>query len=316
MSDSKSSGNLTKGDVISFVAILLMGVLVFFGMNFMTMGDRIPSMVVAILTVVLMTIFVFLAAYAKGQDRNQSKWKKVQYAMLALYVLMLVPCYMFSAKFFDVQLDKEDVIRNVNADTAGLDKLFGDYSRQCESRVSAYQIELESMMTSREGRARLAEMLDIDASSVTKESVDIAVESFSKSLKGAEFKSLEADKNILVKNSEANFNSWNVMMIPQYAQELGGAREKYASELKRIYDKSHNSLERNIPEFDISEYESGSAVMNKFKSVGTFSAAGLLAVVVLGFLGLVKYLLTPASRVIDMKKGDASVITDDGGYSL
>lgn len=107
MNESKSSGNLSKGDIISFVALLLMGVLVFFGMNFMTLGDRIPSIVVAILTVVLMTVFVFLAAYAKAQDRNQSTWKKVEYAMLALYILALIPCYIFSAKFLMCSLTKK-----------------------------------------------------------------------------------------------------------------------------------------------------------------------------------------------------------------
>lgn len=314
MSDSKSSGNLTKGDVISFVAILLMGVLVFFGMNFMTLGDRIPSMVVAILTVLLMTVFVFLAAYAKSQDRDRSKWKAVAYSMLALYVLALVPCYVFSAKFFDVQLGKEDVIRQVNTDTDNLDRLFKDYNRKCESRVSAYQIELKSMMTTAEGRARVAKLLDTDAASVTAQSVDMAVESFSKSLKGAEFRSLEAEKNNLKKNCEADFNSWNIMMIPQYAQELGTANKRYASELKRIYDKSQNSFEHNVPEFDVTAYESGSAVLDKFTKAGTFSVVGLLAVLFLGILGLVKYLLTPASRVVEFKKGDATVIEQDGGF--
>lgn len=245
MSDKNNSGNLSKGDVISFVALLLMGVLVFFGMNFMTLGDKIPSIVVAILTVVLMTVFVFLAAYAKAQDRNQSTWKKVEYAMLALYVLALIPCYIFSAKFFDVQFDKDNVMKQVQTDTNDLNKLFNDYNRKCESRVSAYQIDLESMLTSTEGRSKLASLLEInDPSSVTKESVTQAAQSFSKSLKGAEYKALEAEKNNLVKNCETNFNNWNIMFIPQYAYELGTAKGKYASELERIYGKTQNNIEK------------------------------------------------------------------------
>ena len=79
-----NSDNLSKGDIISFVAIILLGVTVFFGMNFSTLGDKVPSIVVAILLVVVMTVFVFLAAHAKARNRNQSMWKNVEYAMLGL----------------------------------------------------------------------------------------------------------------------------------------------------------------------------------------------------------------------------------------
>lgn len=317
MSDSKSTGNLSKGDIISFVALLLMGVLVFFGMNFMTLGDRIPSIVVAILTVVLMTVFVFLAAYAKAQDRNQSTWKKVQYAMLGLYVLGLIPCYIFSAKFFDVQFDKTNIMKQVQADTNDLNKLFSDYNRKCESRASAYQIDLEAMLTTTEGRTRIAELLDIkNPLSVTKESINQAVSSFSKSLKGADFKSLENEKNNLVKNCETNFNNWNIMFIPQYAYELGTAKGKYATELERIYNKTQNNIEKNVPEFDTERYVNESGILDIFKSTNNFSVVGFLVVLFLGFLGLVKYLLGDKSTVIPMKQGAASVIGEDGGFTF
>lgn len=316
MNDTKSSGNLSKGDVISFVALLLMGVLVFFGMNFMTMGDRIPSIVVAILTVVLMTVFVFLAAYGKAQDRNQGTWKKVQYAMLGLYVLGLIPCYMFTAKFFDVQFDKAEILGQVQKDTDGLDKLFTDYSRKCESRANAYQIGLEAMMTTPEGRAKVADLLDIkNPNDVSKENINQAVSSFSKSLKGADFKALEAEKNNLVKNCETNFGNWNVMFIPQYAYELGTAKEKYASGLERLYKKTHNNIEKNVPEFDAASYAGESGIIDSFKTV-RFSPIGLIVVIFLGVLGLVKYLLGDKSTVIPMSEGDSSIIEQGGGFTF
>lgn len=317
MSDSKSSGNLSKGDIISFVALLLMGVLVFFGMNFMTLGDRIPSIVVAIVTVVLMTVFVFLAAYAKAQDRNQSTWKKVEYTMLVLYILALIPCYIFSAKFFDVQFDKENIMKQVNKDISDLDKLFADYNRKCESRASAYQIDLDAMMTTPEGRDSIAELIDVqDLSSNTKENINQVVSSFSKSLVGAEFETLKSEKNNLVKNCETNFKNWNIMFIPQYAQELGAAKSKYATELERIYGKPHNNIEKNVPELETERYMNESGILDTFRSTDKFSVIGLLVVLFLGFLGLVKYLLGDKSTVIQMKQGDTSVIGEDGGFTF
>ncbi|MDE7136638.1 MAG: hypothetical protein K2N91_08390, partial [Muribaculaceae bacterium] len=265
----------------------------------------------------LMTVFVFLAAYAKAQDRNQSTWKKVEYAMLALYILALIPCYIFSAKFFDVQFDKENIMKQVNKDTSDLDKLFADYNRKCESRASAYQIDLEALMTTPEGRARIAELTGADSpSSVNKNSIDQIVSSFSKSLKGSEYNTLNAEKNKLVKNCEENFNNWNIMFIPKYAYELGMAKSKYASDLERIYGQVHNNIERNIPEFDAESYMNESNIIETFRSAGKFSVIGLLVVLFLGFLGLVKYLLGDKSTVIPMKVGSSSIINDGGGYTF
>lgn len=315
MSNSKSSGGLSKGDVISFVSLLLMGVLVFFGMNFMTLGDRIPSIVVAIITVVLMTVFVFFAAYAKGQDRNQSTWKKIEFAMIALYLLALVPCYYFAASFFDVQFNKDNIMRQVQSEKDNLNKLFADYSRNCEARASAYQIDLETLLTTGEGRERIARLLEISGSEVTREKVNMAVSAFSKTLKGAEFKTLEAEKNNLLKNCDKNFDNWNIMFIPQYAQELGSAAPKYASELERIYSKAGNNLEKHVPEFYTSIYQE-SVILDTFTSTGRFSFVALIVVLFLGLLGLVKYLLGNRSSVIPMKAGDVSVITEDGGMTF
>ncbi len=317
MSKEKNPGKLTKGDVISFVALLLMGVLVFFGMNFMTLGDKIPSIMVAIITVILMTVFVFLAAFAKAQNRNQSTWKKVQYSMLFLYVVALIPCYFFVAKFFDVQFEKDRVLEQVEKDTDGLNDLFGSYSRQCEARVSEYRIMLEAMVKSKEGRTQLASLLDIEnPDNVTMESVNQAVEVFSKSLKGAQYKNLEASKNKLVKNSRNNFSNWNLMYIPRYAYELGTAQAKYAEDLKRIYDKTQNDIEQNVPEFDIESYSEDSEVLSTFRATDRFSIVGLLVVIFLGFLGLVKYLLGEGSTVKPLKQGEASVIEKTGGIQF
>lgn len=312
MKTSNSSSNLSKADIISFLALLIMGILVFFGMNFMTLGDRIVSIVVAVLTVVLMTVFVFLAAYAKAQDKYQDAWKKIEYTLVALYVLALVPCYIFTAKFFDIQFDKENVIKQVGTDTANLNKLFDDYAHNCQARANAYQIGLEAMLTTSEGRSKIASLLDIKSSEVSKSAIEQAVSSFSKNLNSNEVSSLEAEKNALIENCTTHFNKWNIIQAPQYAAELGNAMNKYATELEKIYNDNTNSIEKNIPEFSAKNYIDQSEIVNTFTSRDRFSILGLIAVLFLGFLGLVKYLFGERSSVVPVKLGDASDIGDDG----
>ena len=312
----QNSDNLSKGDIISFVALLLLGVTVFFGMNFKTLGDKVPSIVVAILLVVVMTVFVFLAAHAKAQNRNQAMWKNVEYAMLGLYVVALIPCYLYAAKFFDVQFAKSEIMTQVQKDVDGIDKMFADYKRKCDSRCGSYQTALEVMSKDSQGKERIAKLLDITAANVTQANIKQASESFLSSLKGGQYKALEAEKNNLVTNVQTNFKNWNILFIPQYASELNTAKDKYATELQNIYTKHKNNFETNIPEFDASSYITESTLADTFSETASFSIIGLIAVLILGGLGLVKYLLGEKRTVIDFKKGDSSVITSDGGFTF
>lgn len=311
-----NSGNLSKGDIISFVALLILGVTVFFGMNFMTLGNKIPSIMVAVLLFLVMMVFVFLAAHAKAQDRNQETWRKVEYAMLGLYMLALVPCYIYSAKFFDIQLGKKEITRIVNNDIEDINQMFADYTKECESRCSNYQTELEALFKSEEGRKQIISLLELDKSADDLKQSDIeqATESFRAFLlKGRDISALKAEKKNLVENCESNFKNWNILFMPQYVTELGEAKEKYAEQLEEIYSKKKSAFEKKTPEFDTSAYVNESDIMDKFSKSSEFSMLGFIAIIILGGLGLVKWLLGERSSIIPMKEGAATTITDDGG---
>lgn len=312
----QKNDNLSKGDFISFIAILLLGITVFFGMNFQTLGDKVPSAAVAILLIILMLVFVFLAAHAKAQDRNQAMWRKVEYSMLGLYVLALIPCFVYSSKFFDIQFGKTDITAQVQADLDDINNLFSDYSRKCESRCGAFKTKLDAMVLDEQGRESIARILEIGKDSVSSARVNQVCESFVNMLKGNEYKALEAEKNNLEVNTQTNFKNWNLLFIPQYASELGSAKSKYATKLKEIYEKHTNDLEKEVPEFQIESYLSESNIITKFSSLWNFSIIGLLVVILLGGLGLVKYFLGAKRTVIEFTEGSINTIQEDGGFTF
>ena len=176
--EKSKSDNLSKGDIISFIALLLLGVTVFFGMNFSTLGDRIQSVVVSVVLVTLMVVFVFLAAFAKAQNRNQAMWTKVEYAMLFLYVLALIPCYLYSSKFYDIQFNKSNIVKEVQANIDDINKMFGDYDKKCQTRSFSYKTALQAMSRDVQGRQKAAGILGISASHVNSQAIDQASESF------------------------------------------------------------------------------------------------------------------------------------------
>lgn len=314
--ENQNSGNLSKSDILSFVALLLMGVFVFFGMNFKTLGDKVPSLAVSILLVVLMTLFIFLAAYAKGQDRYQDMWKKVEWAMLALYVAALAPCYVYVSKFCEVQFGRADIVSQVQADVDGIDRMFADYKRMCDARCGSYQTALEALSKDKQGRVRIAQTLGIGVGDVTPANIRQASESFLNSLRGAEFQALEAEKGQMEAMVKENFKKWNLMLVPQAAQELGAAKAKYAQTLQDLYSKHQNKFETDVPEFSAAKYASEANVADRFSTISGITPMGLLVVLVLGGLGFLKYVFAAKRTVLSLKKGDSSSITSDGGIAF
>lgn len=315
--EKSKSDNLSKGDIISFIALLLLGVTVFFGMNFSTLGDRIQSVVVSVVLVTLMVVFVFLAAFAKAQNRNQAMWTKVEYAMLFLYVLALIPCYLYSSKFYDIQFNKTNIVKEVQANIDDINKMFGDYDKKCQTRSFSYKTALQAMSRDVQGRQKAAGILGISASHVNSQAIDQASESFLNHFRGNDYSQLLSEKTALENSVLNNFKNWNILLVPQYAEELGAAKEKYATGLQDIYEKYKGDIDgTEIPSFKASDYMSSESVVEHFTDKGSFSLYGILGILVLGGLGLIKYFLGEKRTVIALKQGDSSVIMEDGGFSI
>lgn len=315
--EKSKSDNLSKGDIISFIALLLLGVTVFFGMNFSTLGDKIQSVMVSVVLVTLMVVFVFLAAFAKAQNRNQAMWTKVEYAMLFLYVLALIPCYLYSSKFYDIQFNKTNIVKEVQANIDDINKMFGDYDKKCQTRSFSYKTALQAMSRDIQGRQKAAGILGISASHVNTQAIDQASESFLNHFRGNDYSQLLSEKTALENSVLNNFKNWNILLVPQYAEELGTAKEKYATGLQDIYDRYKGDIDgAEIPSFKASDYMSSESVVEHFTDKGSFSLYGILGILVLGGLGLIKYFLGEKRTVIAFKQGDSSVIMEDGGFSI
>ena len=274
-------------------------------------------MVVSVVLVTLMVVFVFLAAFAKAQNRNQAMWTKVEYAMLFLYVLALIPCYLYSSKFYDIQFNKSNIVKEVQANIDDINKMFGDYDKKCQTRSFSYKTALQAMSRDVQGRQKAAGILGISASHVNSQAIDQASESFLNHFRGNDYSQLLSEKTALENSVLNNFKNWNILLVPQYAEELGAAKEKYATGLQDIYEKYKGDIDgAEIPSFKASDYMSSESVVEHFTDKGSFSLYGILGILVLGGLGLIKYFLGEKRTVIAFKQGDSSVIMEDGGFSI
>lgn len=313
----QNSDKLPIGDIISFISIVFLGIVAFFGMNFMTLGNKIPSVIVAVLLTVLMTVFVFFAAFAKSQNRNQENWSKVKLAMIGLYLVALIPCYIFSAKFCEIQFGQDEIVKKVDANVSAINKMFDSYAKNCDARANAYGYQLKAYSSSQEGKSKLVSMLGLKSvEDVNQTAINQATESFLYKLKGNDYQALEAEKDALVQGCTENFNNWNIMSVSQYASDLGNVQEKFSNELQNLYEKSKNTTEKDIPEFNAAQFAIDSNIAEIFKSFPGFSLGGLLIMLMLGFLGMVKFITAPNPTVKPIAAGDSSSITGTGGFII
>ena len=244
-------------------------------------------------------------------------WTKVEYAMLFLYVLALIPCYLYSSKFYDIQFNKTNIVKEVQANIDDINKMFGDYDKKCQTRSFSYKTALQAMSRDVQGRQKAAGILGISASHVNAQAIDQASESFLNHFRGNDYSQLLSEKTALENSVLNNFKNWNILLVPQYAEELGAAKEKYATGLQDIYDRYKGDIDgAEIPSFKASDYMSSESVVEHFTDKGSFSLYGILGILVLGGLGLIKYFLGEKRTVIAFKQGDSSVIMEDGGFSI
>lgn len=320
--NNSNSSKVSKGDVISFISLFILGIIVFFGINFLMLGNYVPSVIIAILLVVLMIVFVFLAAYAKAQNRDQSTWAVVKYSMLVLYLVALVPCYFGVAKFCEIQINKGDQNKGLQAEVKkeveDINKLFQSFEMMCETRGSNLKTELDGLITYREGREKIISSFNLDKTQneITEADVVNIRDSFVKTIM-KDFNSIKREKEALVQKCMSNLENWNILFLPESVSEFSAAKSRYAQQIEDIVTKiEKNPLEKEIPSFDIHDYDMETDVADKFKDWKIFSVLGLCITLFLGLLGLLKFFLGPKATVIPLKRGDASVITEDGGFTF
>lgn len=288
------NGNLSKSDVISFIALLFLGLGIFFGLNYLTLGDMLLSGVVAGVLTFLLIGLAMLTAWAKSQNIthiNAEKWKGIEIVGLVFYVLLLIPAYLFSSKFMDVQMSKDDYVKALEKEQSSIEEMFKAYEVAANERANTYQGTLEAMLENPKESDALKNLLDDE--NITKSKVKAAVDNFKSSLLDGDYASIKAEKDAYMADLNAMAKNWNILKVTSVVKILDNNRNKYAEKLTEIFEDENNKSKTEIGEsisFDAASYLSKENFVKEFGEINWASLWGILAVIVFGILGLFKYL--------------------------
>lgn len=293
--EQKKTDNLSKVDVISFVAILLLGVAVFFGLNFSMLGDLLISSIAAVVLIVFLMGVESFASYAKGQDYDFTRWKTIEIVTLIIYFGLLVPAYFYTAKFADVMSDKAAIVSEVNKEIESINKMFDEYEYRTTIRRDAYETQMNADFQSPEGRKRLEKQ---QGHEMTADDIVQTADNFLASLQNKDYDVEKIKKNNFIGNSLNNFRNWNMIEIPKDAALLSEKGKEYAKVLAELYVAEKAPTETEVEPFEAESILVSTGVVDKFSSSVGFSVLGLVTTLLLGIIGLSKYLFTPRSRII------------------
>lgn len=310
MGNTKHNGNLSRGDLFSFIAIFIMAILFFFGLNFYTVNLAV-SLIAAISFLVVEYLLLSVSVYAKTQDDNLSKYGVLEKIAIVLFVLGLVPVYIFSTPFFNVQTNRRHIIESEGpAEVAEVRKLFSDFDELCIQRKTSYE---NIMLGCLNGNSQ-ADVMDLTAIFTDTEPTEIMISDEADNQfnlwETSQYRELEEEMVALSSSYNDALDSWDLVHLPEIASKFANEKKAYPSKLSQYYEneEAYTYFEKKIEaddlEFDFPGYKCDSLSEAYFHNI-TFSLSGLIVFIILAVIGLLRYLVTNRSNKILPSMGKA-----------
>lgn len=127
----KNSGNISIANIAALIGLAGIGVVSFFGMLFHSLdGKPAGAILGAVALVAGLGFLLFLTIKAKGAEDNPDKWRYVEWASLAIYVVVALLFASPFQRFFYVLGEKESMQEQARQEIGAIKKLYSDYDRQ------------------------------------------------------------------------------------------------------------------------------------------------------------------------------------------
>ena len=327
-SKSGSSASVTLPNILTLVGLAVFGFFTYLGLSFRSPGNTGFNILWSVLLVVVGAGLIFGAASAKGQKVDVSMWRKVEIALLSVYLLFAVLSAIFVPGFinyFQVSSNSRTIqsrgINDINMLRNVFVKYEGDVTRAISNtrtglRNTVLGIECEDAVEEIKATNGIANLDDIE---------NYLKDGPKKKLLGRDYEDFKAQYEAMISQWESDIKDWSILRLPSIPSSMEEARDMIISELK---DRARTvklpvigmpdgrcviTQEEQPIEFDSPRFEFGNALSNP-NAVGT-PWLGYILLVVVHVLIVLTYFMTPRVNVITSVTQSGSEV-DDGGQFL
>lgn len=211
MSQKKNTGNISIANIIALMGLAGIGVITFFGMLLHSSdGKPAGAIIGAIALVAGLGFLLFMSLKAKGAEDNPDKWKYVEWACLALYVVVAIIFAPPFQRFFYIIGEKEDLQAQARQEVAAINTMYQDYNRQQKKFMDEAVEQIQNYIASGQKKNLnddLAQYVDGIGSNID-----------GWASKASGIVKLNTDKQLI--DIEDRIEAWNYMQLASIATDL------------------------------------------------------------------------------------------------
>ena len=327
MAKKQKTGGLTIANLIAIVGIVLLLVFSYIGHSYLSGGELGWDIVISVGITAFTSLLLWFLIKAKGAENELSKWKKIEYATLAAYIVFAIPASLFGGimHFFVVNDNKDDIKHYAQADIQKINDLVSEYKDFESQAISKTGTGLRNVTGLNQiADVTLNQFMENNRIEHTRTSADNFETIQRNNLVGAGFEKYY----MVIKQQEQEIlnavEGWSIMQIPGKAkliEELAVSVEKELS--KKSNEAKLPKIEYNNGVYTITEanqcknYEIDGGVNSfQFKralqNATGFSITALLVVLLIHLLILFNYIVAYRTSTLGISKHGE----DDGGQIL
>lgn len=326
MANKKSSEKITIANVIAVVGIVLLLVFSFIGHSYMSGGELGWDIVISVAITAFTAFLLWFLIKAKGAENQLDKWRKIEYATLAVYILFAIPASLFGGimHFFVVNDNKESIKLYAKEDLAKIDKMFNEYKEFESEAISRTGTGLRN--ATGQGQicdAALNKFMEENRIEHTRESANNYELIQRNTLVGNGFDTFYETFRQKRNEIESAVNSWSIIQIPMKAKLISDLAESAQKELNKLSNNAKLPVIKDISGiYTITRYQTsnfeveGTIDSFQFKkalqNASGFSITAILVVLLIHILILFNYIVAYRTSTLGISKHGE----EDGGRIL
>jgi hypothetical protein len=328
MANKQSSGRITIANIIAIVGIVLLLVFSFIGHSYMSGGELGWDIVISVAITAFTALLLWFLIKAKGAENQLDKWRKIEYATLAAYILFAIPASLFGGimHFFVVNDNKESIKMYAKADLTKIDNMFNEYKDFESEAISRTGTGLRNAT----GRgqicdATLNKFMEENRIEHTRESANNFETIQRNAFVGAGFEAFYNTFRQQENEIENAVNSWSIIQIPMKAKLISDLAESAQKELNKLssnaklpvitYDSGSRSYtlgESQSKNFEVEGSIESFQFKKALQNASGFSITAILVVLLIHILILFNYIVAYRTSTLGIsKRGE-----EDGGRIL
>ena len=326
MANKEKSGKVTIANVIAIVGLALLLVFSFIGHSYLSGGETGWDIVVSVGITAFTAFLLWFLIKVKGAENQLDKWRKIEYATLAIYVIFAIPASLMGGimHFFVVNDNKETIKSYAHADVKKINDMITEY-REFESEAITHTGNGLKGVTQHNqvGDEKLISFMEENKKKQNEEGAEIFEKIQRNDLVGSNFESYYNT----IKDQEQEFlsvvNGWSVIQIPLKIKMIEELARSVEEQLTIRSNKAKlPKIEREGGIWKITEFNQcrdfhidGGVESFEFKhalqNTSGFSIIALLVVLLIHIMIIFNYIVARRTNVLRGGK-----LQDDGGILL